>query len=35
VRLRAKEDRRHKYAQYIKELNLPTDFDRGELKREL
>lgn len=33
-KLRAKEERRVKYAQYIKELNIPANLDRGELKRE-
>ncbi|CDW79529.1 UNKNOWN [Stylonychia lemnae] len=31
---REKEDRRNNYAKYIKEINLPLELDRDELKRE-
>ena len=32
--LREKEERRQKYAKYIKEINLPLELDRKELKKE-
>lgn len=32
--LREKEDRRQKYAKYVKEINLPLELDRKEIKKE-
>ena len=34
IRLKEKEDRRHKYSKYIYELALPIELDRQELRRE-
>jgi hypothetical protein len=32
--MKEKEDRRQKYAKYIKEINLPLELDRKELRKE-